>query len=195
MVETSAPTVAGVRLLSGTSRLSNFTEPLYHSALGITARDKDVLQAQQKANEVIAAIRAVLTENGIAPEDINTGYLNIYAMYDYTEGMEEISAYNANSTLAIRLTDMEIVGQVIDLDFDVLGYLDPGITVNVIKNGELAKREHLSLPERVTDIIRCKNPRCITSSEPDLLQEFRLTDREKKIYRCVFCDSEAPKEI
>ena len=86
-------------------------------SLGITARDKDVLKAQQKANEVIAAIRAVLTENGIAPEDINTGYLNIYAMYDYTEGMEEISAYNANSTLAIRLTDMEIVGQVIDLAF------------------------------------------------------------------------------
>ena len=91
--------------------------------------------------------------------------------------------------------DIIKIGQVIDLDFDVLGYLDPGITVNVIKNGELAKREHLSLPERVTDIIRCKNPRCITSSEPDLLQEFRLTDREKKIYRCVFCDSEAPKEI
>ena len=86
-------------------------------SLGITARDKDVLKAQQKANEVIAAIRAVLTENGIAPEDINTGYLNIYAMYDYTEGMEEIIAYNANSTLAIRLTDMEIVGQVIDLAF------------------------------------------------------------------------------
>lgn len=85
--------------------------------LGISARDRDVLKAQQKANETIAAIRAVLTDNGIAPEDINTGYLNIYAIYDYSSDMEEISAYNANSTLAIRLSDMTVVGQVIDLAF------------------------------------------------------------------------------
>ena len=90
--------------------------------------------------------------------------------------------------------DIIKVGQVIDLDFAVLGYLDPGITVNVIKNGELAKREHLSLPERVTDIIRCKNPRCITMTEPGIRQQFRLTDPKKKVYRCVFCDSEAPTE-
>ena len=91
--------------------------------------------------------------------------------------------------------DIIKIGQVIDLDFAVLGYLDPGITVNVIKDGELAKREHLSLPETVTDIIRCKNPRCITMTEPGILQQFRLTDREKKVYRCVFCDSEAPTEL
>ena len=91
--------------------------------------------------------------------------------------------------------DIIKVGQVIDLDFAVLGYLDPGITVNVIKNGELAKREHLSLPERVTDIIRCKNPRCITMTEPGIQQQFRLTDPKKKDYRCVFCDSEAPTEL
>ena len=91
--------------------------------------------------------------------------------------------------------DIIKIGQVIDLDFAVLGYLDPGITVNVIRDGELAKREHLSLPERVTDIIRCKNPRCITMTEPGILQQFRLTDRKKKIYRCVFCDSEAPTEL
>ena len=91
--------------------------------------------------------------------------------------------------------DIIKIGQVIDLDFDVLGYLDPGITVNVIRDGELAKREHLSLPETVYDIIRCKNPRCITSTEPAVRQEFRLTDRQKKIYRCIWCDSEAPHEL
>ena len=91
--------------------------------------------------------------------------------------------------------DIIKIGQVIDLDFDVLGYLDPGITVNVIRDGELAKREHLSLPETVSDIIRCKNPRCITSTEPAVRQEFRLTDRQNKIYRCVYCDSEAPHEL
>lgn len=89
--------------------------------------------------------------------------------------------------------DIIKVGQIIDLNFDVLGYIDPGITVNIIRNGELAKREHLNLPERVRDIITCKNPRCITSTEQELVQEFRLTDREKKIYRCIYCEHEAPK--
>ena len=65
--------------------------------------------------------------------------------------------------------DIIKVGQVIDLDFDVLGYIDPGITVNIIQDGKLAKRSHLSLPERVKGIIRCKNPRCITSVEQELV--------------------------
>ena len=89
--------------------------------------------------------------------------------------------------------DIIKVGQVIDLDFDVLGYIDPGITVNIIQDGKLAKRSHLSLPERVKGIIRCKNPRCITSVEQELVHEFRLADREKKIYRCIYCETEAPK--
>ena len=91
--------------------------------------------------------------------------------------------------------DIIKVGQVIDLDFDVLGYIDPGITVNIIQDGKLAKRAHLSLPERVKGIIRCKNPRCITSVEQELVHEFRLADREKKIYRCIYCEHEAPKTV
>ena len=82
--------------------------------------------------------------------------------------------------------DIIKVGQVIDLDFDIRGYIDPGITVNIIQNGELIKREHLTLPERVRDIVKCKNPRCITSTEQELVQEFHLTDPEKKIYRCIY---------
>lgn len=89
--------------------------------------------------------------------------------------------------------DIIKVGQVIDLDFNVLGYIDPGITVNIIQDGKLAKREHLSLPERIRDIIQCKNPRCITSVEQELHHEFRLTDREHKVYRCIYCEHEAPK--
>lgn len=91
--------------------------------------------------------------------------------------------------------DIIKVGKVIDLDFDVLGYIDPGITVNIIQNGQLAKREHLTLPERVRNIIRCKNPRCITSVEQEIVHEFRLVDREKKIYRCIYCEHEAPKNV
>ncbi len=88
-------------------------------------------------------------------------------------------------------TDIIKIGQVMDLDFDVLGYLDPGITVNVIRDGELAKREHLSLPEKVTDIIRCKNPRCITTTEQELDHIFRLTDPKHEVYRCIYCETKA----
>ena len=101
---------------------------------------------------------------------------------------------NADSTKKGR-KDIIKVGQVIDLDFDVLGYIDPGITVNIIEDGKLAKRQHLNLPERVRGIIRCKNPRCISSTEQELVHEFRLTDPEKKIYRCIYCEHEAPKTI
>ena len=87
--------------------------------IGVNIRNRDVTKAQQHANEVIAAVRKVLTENGIPAEDINTGYVDLYAIYDYNsfEGGETISTYTANSTLAIRLTDMSLVGKVIDLAF------------------------------------------------------------------------------
>ena len=91
--------------------------------------------------------------------------------------------------------DIIKIGQVIDLDFDVLGYIDPGITVNIIRDGALAKRAHLSLPMRIQDVIKCKNPRCITSTEQEIRHEFRLTDPEKKTYRCIYCESEAPRVI
>ena len=101
---------------------------------------------------------------------------------------------NADSVKKGR-KDIIKVFKVIDLDFDVLGYIDPGITVNIIEDGKLAKRAHLSLPEHVRGIIRCKNPRCITSVEQELVHEFRLADREKKIYRCIYCEHEAPKSV
>ena len=81
----------------------------------------------------------------------------------------------------------------LDLNLDVLGYLDPGITVNIIRDGKVAERRHLCLPERISGVIKCKNPRCITSVEQELTQEFKLTDPEKQIYRCIYCDQQASK--
>ena len=86
-------------------------------SLGVNAQDKDVLKAQQKVNETIAAIRKALTEAGVKEENINTDYMNIYAIYEYRDDLEQVVAYNANSSLAIRVTDMETVGNVIDLCF------------------------------------------------------------------------------
>ncbi len=80
-----------------------------------------------------------------------------------------------------------------DLNLDILGYLDPGITVNVIRDGKVAERRHLCLPSRVVDVIKCKNPRCITSTERDIVHEFRLTDAEHKVYRCIYCEQKAER--
>ena len=87
--------------------------------------------------------------------------------------------------------DIIKIGEVIDLDFTVLGYIDPGITVNIIRDGVRVKRERISLPETVKNIIRCKNPRCITSCEQELDHVFRLSNAEKRVYRCIYCDTVA----
>ena len=86
-------------------------------SLGVNARDKDVLKAQQQVNETIAAIRAALIEQGVKEENINTDFINIYPLYDYSNDQEQLAAYNASSTLAIKVTDMESVGALIDVCF------------------------------------------------------------------------------
>jgi len=89
--------------------------------------------------------------------------------------------------------DIIKISTLLELDLDVLGYLDPGITVNVIRNSEVAERRKVGLPERVVGVIKCKNPRCITSVEQEIVHEFKLTDPAKKIYRCIYCEHEAKK--
>ena len=89
--------------------------------------------------------------------------------------------------------DIIKIGTVMDLNLDVLGYIDPGITVNIIRDGKVDKRYHLWLPDRIVGVIKCKNPRCITSVEVNAVHEFRLADKEKKIYRCIYCEHQASK--
>ena len=77
----------------------------------------------------------------------------------------------------------------IKLDLDILGYMDPNITINIIKNVERVEKYHVELPSTITNIIKCKNPRCITSVEQELEHVFVLTDKEKKAYRCKYCET------
>ena len=89
--------------------------------------------------------------------------------------------------------DIIKIGQALDIDFDVLGYIDPGITVSIIRGGQVAERRKLSLPERVVGVLKCKNPRCITSVEQELVHEFKLTDPANQVYRCIYCEQKASK--
>ena len=87
--------------------------------------------------------------------------------------------------------DILKIDKLIDLNIDAVGFVDPGITVNIIEGGKLAKRKHLELPTEIVDVIKCKNPRCITTIEQELPQVFRLTDAVNKVYRCKYCESKA----
>ncbi len=76
-------------------------------------------------------------------------------------------------------------------DFDIIGYVDPGATVNIIKNGKLESKKTIDMPKMLTNVIKCKNPRCITSVEQEIEHIFKLTDSEQKIYRCIYCETMA----
>ncbi|MBR0160034.1 MAG: aspartate carbamoyltransferase regulatory subunit [Oscillospiraceae bacterium] len=79
----------------------------------------------------------------------------------------------------------------IPVNFDVIGYVDPGVSINIIRNGMLIEKRKIDMPETLTNVIFCKNPRCITSTEQELPHVFRLTDRVNKVYRCMYCETKA----
>ncbi|MDR1785049.1 MAG: aspartate carbamoyltransferase regulatory subunit [Spirochaetaceae bacterium] len=84
--------------------------------------------------------------------------------------------------------DIIKVDNIINMDYSVLGFIDPNITVNVVKDEVIVRKIRLSLPDRVENVIKCKNPRCITSTEPNVPHVFRLVSRESAQYRCEYCD-------
>lgn len=89
--------------------------------------------------------------------------------------------------------DIIKVDAAIDLNTDVIGYVDPDATVNIIRDGKLVEKKAIVLPEKLVNVIRCKNPRCISSTEQELPQVFVLTDRENRVYRCRYCETKAER--
>ena len=84
--------------------------------------------------------------------------------------------------------DIIKIDNIINIDYSVLGFIDPNITVNVVQNESIVRKIELVLPDKVENVIRCKNPRCITTTESYLNQIFRLVDRTRREYRCEYCD-------
>ena len=110
-------------------------------------------------------------------------------------GLEELDVPVAMITNVVSRKkgrkDIIKIDAAIPVDLDVIGYVDPGATVNIIRDGELREKKNIGMPERLVNVIRCRNPRCITSCEQELDHVFALTDREKKEYRCVYCETKA----
>lgn len=129
-------------------------------------------------------------KNGIVLDHITAGMgMELYNILGLDRLNCQVALIKNAESKKMGRKDIIKIDEAIDVDLDVLGYIDSNITVNIIKDGKRIKRSHLEVPERVTNIIRCKNPRCITTTEQELPHVFQLTNREKKIYRCIYCES------
>ena len=131
-------------------------------------------------------------ENGIVLDHITAGNgMNIYNVLNLGKLDCTVALIKNADSPKMGKKDIIKISTHMDIDLDILGYLDPGITVNVIRDGEVAEQKKLALPERVVGVIKCKNPRCITSVEQGIVHEFKLADRKKGIYRCIYCEQAA----
>ncbi|MGP1598031.1 aspartate carbamoyltransferase regulatory subunit [Peptoanaerobacter stomatis] len=129
--------------------------------------------------------------NGIVLDHIKAGLsMKIYKLLGLDKLTCTVAIIQHVSSTKYGKKDIIKIDEDIELDFDVLGYIDSNITVNKVKDGKLSSKVHLSLPETLKDVVICKNPRCITSVEQEIIHTFKLVDRDKKVYRCTYCDSE-----
>lgn len=133
-------------------------------------------------------------QNGIVLDHIQAGAsMEIYRLL----GLDKLDCSvaiikNVKSNKQGR-KDIIKIDEPIELDLEALGYVDPDITVNVIRDGVRVEKKNLQLPKRLKNILRCKNPRCITTVEAQLPSEFLLSDPDRRTYRCAYCESEYHK--
>ena len=131
-------------------------------------------------------------EDGIVLDHIKAGEgMTLYKILGLDSLDCQVALIKNAESKKMGRKDILKIDQLIDVNLDAIGYVDPGITVNIIKNGKLVKRPHIDPPEEIVDIIKCKNPRCITTTEQELQHVFKLTDRENGVYRCIYCESKA----
>ncbi|MBR1856809.1 MAG: aspartate carbamoyltransferase regulatory subunit [Oribacterium sp.] len=129
-------------------------------------------------------------ENGIVLDHIEAGKAMLVYKYLHLDKLDSQVALIQNcSSRKMGKKDIVKISEDLDIDLDVLGYIDPGITVNYIKDGKRVDKKTLQLPETLTNVLKCKNPRCIISVEQELPQVFKIVDRTKALYRCMYCDT------
>ncbi|MBQ3151682.1 MAG: aspartate carbamoyltransferase regulatory subunit [Clostridia bacterium] len=128
--------------------------------------------------------------NGIVIDHIKAGKgMQIYHFLKLGELDCPVAIIKNVNSHRMGKKDLIKVDTPMDIDLDVLGYIDAGITVNIIKDGKRVNKLNPTLPEKLVNVIKCKNPRCITTTEQEIDQIFKLTDKEKKVYRCAYCET------
>ncbi|MCR5792701.1 MAG: aspartate carbamoyltransferase regulatory subunit [Lachnospiraceae bacterium] len=131
-------------------------------------------------------------ERGIVLDHIKAGKaMQIYEYLNLDELDCSIAIIKNVKSNKMGLKDIIKVNDNIDINLDVLGYIDPNITVNIVENNVIVGKKRLELPQKICNVVQCKNPRCITSIEPGLDHIFKLANKEKRLYRCIYCEDEA----
>lgn len=130
-------------------------------------------------------------ENGYVIDHIKLGMgMRIYEILEL-EAYDGVVAIIKNAKSGkFGKKDLVKIEGLTDLNLDFLGFIDDSITINVVKDGKIIEKKTLSLPKKISGFAKCKNPRCITTLEPGLKQEFLLANREKRVYRCRYCEEE-----
>ena len=133
--------------------------------------------------------------NGVVLDHIQAGKsMDIYHYLNLQELDCQVAIIkNAKSNKMGKKDILKVECNIDNLDLDILGFIDHNITVNIIKDEKIVEKRILKLPKQITNVIKCKNPRCITSIEQELPHIFRLTDREHGVYRCLYCDTKGGK--
>ncbi len=131
-------------------------------------------------------------KDGIVIDHITAGLgMTIYRLLKLDELDCSVALIKNASSKKMGKKDIIKIDSDFQVDMDVLGYVDPGVTVDIIRGGKLTEKRNLELPETLTGVITCKNPRCISSTEQELPQIFQLTDRKNRTYRCLYCETRA----
>jgi aspartate carbamoyltransferase regulatory subunit len=129
-------------------------------------------------------------QNGIVIDHITAGQgMKLYELLGLDELDVSVALIKNVVSKKMGRKDIIKIDADIPVNVDIIGFVDPGATVNFIKNGELVDKKTIEMPEILTNVLKCKNPRCISSCEQELSQIFRLTDREHKVYRCIYCET------
>lgn len=128
-------------------------------------------------------------KNGYVIDHIQAGKgMQIYEVLHLNELDCQVAIITNAKSRKTGKKDIIKIDKKIDINIDTLGFIDHNITVNVVENDKIIEKRKLSLPEKVVNVVNCNNPRCITSIEKDLDQIFILTDKEKEVYRCRYCE-------
>ena len=131
-------------------------------------------------------------QNGVVIDHIRAGQgMRLYHLLKLDE--TELSVAIIRNVVSQKMGKKDIIKIDADIpvNLDVIAYVDPDATVNIIRNGELVEKRQMELPLELHDVLTCKNPRCITSTEQELHHIFRLSDRNEKVYRCIYCETQA----
>lgn len=131
-------------------------------------------------------------QNGVVIDHIEAGCaMKLYELLKLGEHDVSVAIIKNVQSKKMGKKDIIKIDADIDLNLDVIGYVDPDATVNIIKNGVLTEKLSIDMPETLVNVIKCKNPRCITSCEQEIEHIFKLADKENKEYRCLYCETKA----